>query len=406
MHNIFPSISLEKLQSVLLSAPSQQYTALLANSPIRVVDSRENYSKSAILFSRYRQVQSLISNSLITSKEVANRSFLLNDGSVLTESMLFKDDPEHKNIREFFFRFFKRVPVSRYSEISNELSQCYFDLACRKDRLTDFELMSGFCRKLPMSIVMKLIGIPEDTKEQISSLVQTISYGADHCTSSESAERSKHSAFDSFMLILEEGLAGDWKPNPQSLASELQNLILNNQISLSTASSNLGLLLFAGQETTAALLGSMIFSLASYPHQLDMLRGNRELVDSAIEEVLRLETPLQRATSRTLTKNFSIDGFTLEEGDELILMIGAANRDPDIFDKPNSFCISRSPNPHLAFGKGPYHCIGRQLAIVEAKSVCNFLLDRFKSPWSISKAVWGQSSLVRSLDTLCIDFAS
>ena len=105
MHNIFPSISLEKLQSVLLSAPSQQYTALLANSPIRVVDSRENYSKSAILFSRYQQVQSLISNSLITSKEVANRSFLLNDGSVLTESMLFKDDPEHKNIREFFFRF-------------------------------------------------------------------------------------------------------------------------------------------------------------------------------------------------------------------------------------------------------------------------------------------------------------
>lgn len=404
MHNTIPSISLEKLKRILLSVQGKQYTTLLANSPIRVVDSRQNYSKSAILFSRYRQVQSLISNSLDSSKEVANRSFLLDEGSVLTESMLFKDDPEHKNIREFFSRFFKRIPVSRYSGISKDLSQDWFSLICCQGRLTDFELMSGFCRKLPISIMMILLGIPEEAKGQISLLVQMISHGTDYVSALESQMSSKNSAFDSILSILEEGLAGYWKSSdPRSPVSELQQLILNNQISLGTASSNIALLLFAGQETTAALLGSMIFSLASNPFQLDMLRKNRELVDSAIEEVLRFQAPLQRATFRTVTNSICVDNFTLNEGEELILMIGAANRDPEIFDNPNIFSISRSPNPHLSFGKGAYHCIGRQLAMVEAKSVCSFLLDRFKS-WSVRKAVWGQSSLVRSLDTLYIDF--
>nr|WP_115094437.1 cytochrome P450 [Synechococcus sp. UW106] len=399
-----PCITIREFSDCFSGDLYDGYAEIFSTSPLRVCKLEGKQSESAIVFSRFDQVKLILEQHQLTSKESDNRSNLLDVSNAFSGSLLFKDDSEHQALKKIFAQYFRRVPVSRYHELTTSMARKYFDDASLKGRLDDFEIMSGFCQKLPMTIVMQLLGFPMDARQQISLLSIKISHGIDNINASKGDKDVKDSAFSTLLEIIEEGILGKWEFSSQSLMSNIRSLIHSKQISMSCASSNIALLLFAGQETTAALIGSMIYCLASFPQQLSILRRNRELVDSAIEEVLRFESPLQRATFRSIRKSFNLHGLNFSEGEEIILLIGAANRDEKIFVKPNEFIISRTPNPHLSFGKGSYHCLGRQLAIVEARAVCNFLLSRFSGSWHLNKAEWGSSTLLRCLKRLHVNF--
>ena len=380
------------------------YAKFFNKSPLRICKTQNNREKSAIFFAKYDQVKFFLTHHEITSKEVSGRDNLLEAGNTFSDSLLFKDDPDHQELKKIFAKYFRRIPVSSYYQlVISKVVEC-FDEVDLQGRIDDFELMSGFCERLPLVVVMQLLGLPEESKEKISSLLQEISDGLDNVTSSTELEDSKNKSFSKVLDYLEEGLLGKWKFPPSSLLAELRYLVDTKNLSISSATENIALLLFAGLETTAALIGSMIYCLALFPQQLLLLRQNRQLLNSTIEEVLRFESPLQRATFRCVSNNLSHDGFNFEKDEEIILLIGAANRDEKIFIKPNEFIISRTPNPHLSFGKGAYHCLGRQLAVIEARAVCDFLLDRYSGSWNVNEAEWKNSTLLRSLKSLSIDF--
>ncbi len=136
------------------------------------------------------------------------------------------------------------------------------------------------------------------------------------------------------------------------------------------------LLLFAGSETTTNLIGNGLLSLLHHPHEARRLRAQPSLVDSAIEELLRFESPLQ-ATTRVATESFSLGEREIEAGDTLVLQLGAANRDPDQFDDPDELKIDREPNHHVAFGMGIHYCLGAPLARLEGRVALPMLLERF-----------------------------
>ena len=138
----------------------------------------------------------------------------------------------------------------------------------------------------------------------------------------------------------------------------------------------LNLLLVAGHETTVNLIGNGTLALLRHPDQMARLRDQPELVEPAVEELLRWDSPVQR-TARIATADFELGGRPILKGELLMTMLGAANRDPDQFPEPDRLDLGRSPNQQLAFGRGIHFCLGAPLARLEAQIAIGSLVRRF-----------------------------
>jgi cytochrome P450 len=132
---------------------------------------------------------------------------------------------------------------------------------------------------------------------------------------------------------------------------------------------------FAGFETTVNLIAAGCSLLASHPAELARLRADRSLLPGAVEEMLRYESPIQM-TGRLVLEPIEIAGRVIRPGRTLLLLLASANHDERLFADPDRFDVTRSPNPHVAFGGGPHYCLGARLARMEAQTVFDRLLDR------------------------------
>src|SRR6185437_1430577 len=135
------------------------------------------------------------------------------------------------------------------------------------------------------------------------------------------------------------------------------------------------LILVGGDETTRHVITGGMLALQEHPDQLDALRRDPSGIPGAVEEMLRWVTPIKNM-ARTVTHDTEVDGQRLHEGDEVLLLYPSANRDEAVFDRPDAFDITRTPNPHLAFGFGAHFCLGNQLARLELRVMFERLLAR------------------------------
>ena len=140
----------------------------------------------------------------------------------------------------------------------------------------------------------------------------------------------------------------------------------------------LRLLLSAGNETTTNLIGNGVLALLRNPDQLQRLREDPTLIPAAVEELLRYDSPVQASFRRVLA-DCEVNGFPLRKSDNIVVLLGAANRDPDVFENPDKLDIARGQRSHLSFGRGIHHCLGAPLARLEGRIVLEMLLDRFPS---------------------------
>ena len=136
------------------------------------------------------------------------------------------------------------------------------------------------------------------------------------------------------------------------------------------------LLLFAGHETTTNLIANGVLALLEHPDQLERLQHDAALLPSAIEELIRYDGPVQ-ATARCATVNLELHGSSIQPGEFLLLVLGAANRDPDQFPNPDRLDVGRRDNRHLGFGHGIHFCLGAPLARLEGQLALGALLQRF-----------------------------
>ncbi len=313
-------------------------------------------------------------------------------------SMLLQDAPHHTRLRGLVSQAFTpaRVMVleSRITEIAGELISHLIPGR-------EFDFMTAFAEPLPVIVIAELLGIPPDERQMFCAWSSRLVAGTGMAASPAELLLMRE-ASDNLARYLSDLIAHRRQHPKEDLISSLVGA--RDQEGRLSETELLGtcvLLLMAGNETTVNLLGNGMLTLLRHPEQLEWLRRNPEELPSAMEEMLRYESPVQRALLRVATDTITIGDTEIEVGQRISAVLGAANRDPSHFPDPDRFDPLRTPNRHLAFGAGMHFCLGALLARAEARIGFRQILERLPTIRLVSgPQQWRQHPMFRGLHHL------
>jgi cytochrome P450 len=306
------------------------------------------------------------------------------------------DDPVHALHRKILLPHLSAKRVRIIEEFAGDTAQRLWSESLADGRI---EWMSAIANRLPMMVVAQLLGLPDGDVDKLIRLGYATTTLLDGIVTPAQLEAAGVAAMELSGYVLKhfENAA----TNPQrGLMSDLAARCASGELEQSTALAIMITLFSAAGESTASLLGSAAWILATHPEIQKHVRENPDLLGAFIEEALRYEPPF-RGHYRHVWRDTTLAGVPVPANSHLLLMWGAANRDPAHFDAPNEFRLDRSSaKSHVTFGKGVHFCIGAALARLEAQVVLGMLLDR--SAWIEATHVgqWLPSILVRRLERL------
>ena len=247
-----------------------------------------------------------------------------------------------------------------------------------------------------------MLGVPAEDRARFREWSDDIALSVNPLLNSEQIERVQQATEELFDYF--EGIIEQRRQTPQNdmisalLAAEEEGDRLTHEELLST----LMLLLVAGNETTRNLIGNGMLALLKSPAQLQRLRDHPELLDSAINELLRYDSPVQ-IDSRNAIDDVEIGGKRIAAGQRILAIVGAANRDPKVFANPDELDIGRDEVSHLSFGRGIHYCLGSPLAILEGRIAFTSLLERFSSIRLASDPVFKEQIVLRGVEELWVE---
>jgi cytochrome P450 len=289
-------------------------------------------------------------------------------------SMLVVDPPDHTRFRRLVSRSFTPRATASFEPMVQRTADALLDALDPEDGPVD--LVAAYAAELPVLVIAELLGVPADRREDFlrwgGAAASTLDPGLPYrrYARAERALREMHA----FLAGHFERLRRD--PGPD-LVSRLVRLSGEDALSERELHATVMLLLGAGFETTVNLLGNAVALLDAHPDQWNALRADPAGWPGAVEEVLRIDSPVQ-LTGRTALEDASVGGQDVAAGTRVTVLLGAANRDPDVFPAPAAFDVTRTnARDHLAFSGGIHYCLGAGLARLEATVGLRTLSERF-----------------------------
>jgi cytochrome P450 len=313
--------------------------------------------------------------------------------------MLFQDPPNHSRLRRLVGREFT---ARRVEALTPRIRAIADDLVGDLLRSDSGDLMAGFAYPFPARVICELIGVPADEAENIVDHAPALAGGLDPGPLLTVAARDAANDATTAIVAYLEDLVERRRRSPGD--DLLSGLLAHEDEAGGLAGDELIgmliLLLIAGHETTANLLGNGLVALLQRPAALDALRADPSLYATAVEELLRFDAPVQM-TMRVAREPVTLgDGRTIRTGSVVICCTGAANRDPSVFANADALDLHRPENPHLAFGGGIHHCIGAPLARLEARIALRSILDNLDDLQLARPPRRRPSFAIRGLDRL------
>jgi cytochrome P450 len=309
------------------------------------------------------------------------------DDDEVSFSMLAADPPDHTRLRRAVSKVFTARRVEQLRPRVQEIADRLIDDMAGRDRI---DLIADYAFPLPVSVICELLGVPFEDRDRFRHWSTELLKPAFDEQTMKAAIEARRSLFG----YLRELVARKRVEPDDALLSALTAAIDEQRLTDEEVVSMGVLLLVAGHETTVNLIGTGTLLLLRNPDQLAALRADPELLTGAVEEFLRFDGPVMMGPSRFAREDLEIGGQLIKAGDLVLLAAGAANRDPERFDRPDVMDITRRESRHVAFGHGIHICLGAALARLEGQIAIGTLVSRFPDlalAVDDSEVVWRQS---------------
>jgi len=323
---------------------------------------------------------------------------------VLSRQMLYNDAPEHARLRALISKAFTPRSVATLRARILEAVDRIITHAAPTGRM---DIVADLARPLPLTIICDLLDVPERDRPAVAAWSEPVAEAIGNSRLDADRNREASQSMAHMLGYLRELLTRhDTPPAPHTLRALVTAQAENTDQDFDELLANCALLLIAGHETTTHFIGNATLALLRHPDAADQLRRRPELMPAAVEELLRYDAPVQLMLRRA-RHDLDLAGRTIAEGQTVLLVCGAANRDPAVFPDPHVLDFERPGGRHMAFGHGPHFCLGAALARLEGEIVLEALLTRLPGLRLENTAPpqWQRSLNFRGLTRLDVAFA-
>lgn len=313
--------------------------------------------------------------------------------------LFYLNPPDHTRMRRLVGRAFYWSP-ERLERLVAETIEQLLQPKLEQGRL---EVIADLAAPLPVMVIARMLGVPKQDCLLLKPWADELSHILDPLMPLEAYE-CLNRMVEKFTIYFQE-LIAERQKRPQDDAISALLTAGEENISHEEIVSICIVLFMTGEETTVNTIGNSLLTLLRHPSQLETLRQNPDLIPTALEELLRFESPLQ-VTARVATEQVILKGKTIEPGQTVLLSLGAANRDPSQFPDPNTLNIQRpDASSHLAFGDGIHYCLGANLARIQGRFVLKRLLSLSKLQLTTETWKWRKNVALRGVEALSVSFS-
>jgi len=389
----------------ILQDPYPTYTRLLEEGPLHYVNVGTKWAVWSIF--AHAECSALAKDPRLSAKR-AQQMLLplpLSRQAEFTELarmfglwLIFMDPPEHTRLRKLLNKGFSPAAVEA---LRPKVEEIVDRMLKPLEHGSEVELMREFANPMPVRIISELVGVPQAEHDKFVNWSRAVA--AFRGTPNPTVEQAK-GAQDA-LIALTDFFRKTVADRRRNKGIDLISLLIDIEeegevLTEEELYAQCIALLFAGHETTRNLIGNGMYTLLRHPQETAELRENPDIIRTAVEEILRFESPVQ-FTARVLKEDIEVCGQRIPKKWTILCMLGAANRDPKRFKDPNRLDLKRLNNQHLAFSAGPHFCIGAQLARLEGQVALLNLVQRFpemklngpRPEWASTFGLRGVSSL-------------
>jgi cytochrome P450 len=353
--------------------PYPYYALLREHDPAHALEG------GGVLLTRYEDALSVYRDARASSDKTVEFRPKFGDSPLYehhTTSLVFNDPPLHTRVRRLIMGALNQRAIGR---MEDDVTRLVDGLLGEIAQTRETDLIDAFAARIPVEVIGNLLDVPHAERGPLRAWSLAILSALEPAPGSEILERGNRAVSD-FLEYLRL-LVADRRKRPGNPESDVLTRLIQGEregerLTENELHHNCIFMLNAGHETTTNLIGNGTWLLLNHPDQMARLRGQPALVNSAIEEMLRYEGPIQ-LNNRRLVAPIDLAGKALAAGTFITIAIGGANRDPAQFPQAERFDVGRNPNRHVAFGQGAHACAGMNVARMEARIAFTRLLARF-----------------------------
>ena len=365
----------------ILQDPYPTYARLHEEGPLHYVDVGSKWAVWSVF--SHAECSSIAKDPRLSAKRarqmllplpLSRQSEFSELARMLSLWLIFMDPPEHTRLRKLLNKGFSAAAV----EGLRPQAEAIVDQMLKPlQHGSEVELMSEFANPMPVRIISELLGVPQALHGTFVNASRAIAVFRGNPNRTVEEARAAQDALIELTEFFRKTVAERRRNKGTDLISLLIDIEEEGEVlTEEELYAQCIALLFAGHETTRNLIGNGMYTLLQHPQETAELRERPEMIRSAVEELLRYESPVQ-FTARVLKEDIEVCGQQIRKGWTVLCMLGAANRDPKQFKEPNQLDLKRLNNQHLAFSAGLHFCIGAQLARLEGQIALLNLVQRF-----------------------------
>ena len=398
------ALGFDPMDPAFLADPYPVYDALRREAPV-LFDERSNHW----LISRHRDVGALLRDRRfgrnyrrVATHEEMGRSeepeWQRPFWDVVRNGMLDLEPPDHTRLRALVSKVFTPRRVEGLRPTVRAIMERLVDGVAGGG---EFDLIAAIAEPLPVEVIAELLGVPQSDRGLLRPWSADMVAMFELSVSEESARVAVRAAEEFAQYLRELSRARRAEPGEDLISALAQVAEAGDRLSEAEMIGTCVLLLNAGHEATVNATGNGWLALFRHQSELERLRRDPSFVPSAVEELLRFDSP-SPMFERWVLEDSMIDGHRVPKGSELALLLGSANRDADAFDRPDDLDLSRRENPHVTFGAGIHFCLGAPLAGLELQESLATLLRRIPTmaPVDLDEPRWKPSFVLRGLQEL------